>query len=199
MRKSCREHIQNTTQTRNCTNSVVALQDRCSYTEPTTDDHIKKNSLFARVCRLVKMEPKPVDHVTCCILRGVAFQYISTGANPYAICKMEVWPINILTALRLFRLCAVPLSPRPVIFKPVGRDHGMCRKLFLDGSLVDILCTQLYYICFIRVSDGGRWVIVGYCNGRGARKVENNCARQFLPIFDSLMSLIIHQWDPVMS
>jgi len=31
----------------------------------------------------------------------------------------------------------------------------------LVGSPVDVLCTQLYYICFIRVLDGGRWVTVG--------------------------------------
>jgi len=36
---------------------------------------------------------------------------------------------------------------------------------FLEGLGVDILCTQLYYIFFIRVSDGGRGVIVD--GGRG--------------------------------
>jgi len=33
-----------------------------------------------------------------------------------------------------------------------------------EGPRVDILCTQLYYICFIRVIDGDRWVIVGCYN-----------------------------------
>jgi len=28
---------------------------------------------------------------------------------------------------------------------------------FLEGSRVDLLCTQLYYIWFDRVSDGCRW------------------------------------------
>jgi len=31
-------------------------------------------------------------------------------------------------------------------------------------------CAQLYYICFIRVLDGGRWAIVG----RGTKKVKNH-------------------------
>jgi len=30
---------------------------------------------------------------------------------------------------------------------------------------IDILCTQLYYICFIRVLDEGHWVIMGCCKG----------------------------------
>ena len=32
---------------------------------------------------------------------------------------------------------------------------------FLEGSRVDVLRTQLYYICFILVLDGARWSIVG--------------------------------------
>jgi len=44
------------------------------------------------------------------------------------------------------------------------------RELFLEGSGLDILCTQLYYICFIRVLDGGRWVIVGCYNGSWSKK-----------------------------
>jgi len=36
------------------------------------------------------------------------------------------------------------------------------RRPFLERSWIDILCTQLYYISFIRVLDGGRWVIVGF-------------------------------------
>ena len=32
-------------ETRNCTNSVVALQDQCSYAAPTTNHHIKKRVL----------------------------------------------------------------------------------------------------------------------------------------------------------
>ena len=35
---------------------------------------------------------------------------------------------------------------------------------FLERSRVDTLCTQLYHICFIRVLEGGRWVIVGWCS-----------------------------------
>ena len=45
---------------------------------------------------------------------------------------------------------------------------------FLDGTQVDILCTQLYYICFIRVLDG----VVGLKRiaimGRATKKVENH-------------------------
>jgi len=33
----------------------------------------------------------------------------------------------------------------------------MGRETFLEGSRVDFLCTQLYYIWFDRVLDGGRW------------------------------------------
>ena len=39
-------------------------------------------------------------------------------------------------------------------FSTTGRDLQRSRELFLEGSRVDILCTQLYYLCFIRVSDG---------------------------------------------
>ena len=33
----------------------------------------------------------------------------------------------------------------------------MGREPFLAGSRVDCLCTQLYYVWFDRVLDGGRW------------------------------------------
>ena len=48
VRKSCRELTQNDnkknkwTETWNCRNSVVALQDHCSYQAPTTNHHIKQ-------------------------------------------------------------------------------------------------------------------------------------------------------------
>jgi len=45
-------------------------------------------------------------------------------------------------------------------FQPGGREQ------FLEGSWKDILCTQLYYICFIQGLDGGHWVIVGFYNYR---------------------------------
>jgi len=47
--------------------------------------------------------------------------------------------------------------------------------IFLEGSSVHLLCTQLYYICFrpIWVLDGGCWAKMGCCNGRGT-KVENH-------------------------
>ena len=53
MRKSCKEHTQNTKTnrvewTRNCTSSVVALQDHCSYKATATNYHIKKNSEIPR-------------------------------------------------------------------------------------------------------------------------------------------------------
>ena len=51
-------------------------------------------------------------------------------------------------------------GPRP----PVGPWN------ILEGSRVDILCTRLYYVCFVRVSDGGRWFIVGCCNGSPCKK-----------------------------
>jgi len=37
----------------------------------------------------------------------------------------------------------------------LGRDPQRGRQPFFEGSRVDILCAQLYYICFIRVLDGG--------------------------------------------
>jgi len=42
-----------------------------------------------------------------------------------------------------------------------GCDSKRGYEPFLDRWSVDILCTQLHYICFIRVLDGGRWDIVG--------------------------------------
>ena len=67
MRESCREHTQNTKQTRNATNSVVALQDHCNYKAPATNHHIKRKVIAAcelycclmpqcealRICRLI--------------------------------------------------------------------------------------------------------------------------------------------------
>jgi len=41
---------------------------------------------------------------------------------------------------------------------------------FLEGSRVDILCGQLYCICFIRVLDGGRWVMEGCYHGSWYKK-----------------------------
>ena len=39
-----------------------------------------------------------------------------------------------------------------------------------QGSRVDILCTQLYYVCFIGVLDEGCWAIVGCYNGSRYKK-----------------------------
>ena len=39
-----------------------------------------------------------------------------------------------------------------------------------DCYAVNQLFTQLYYICFTLVLDGGRWVIVGWCNGSRYKK-----------------------------
>jgi len=49
-------------------------------------------------------------------------------------------------------------------FSTWGRDHQKGRDSFLEESRIDVLCTQLYYICFIRVLDGGRLVMVGCYN-----------------------------------
>jgi len=47
-------------------------------------------------------------------------------------------------------------------FEPgVAIPRGVVNN-FLEGSRIDVLCTQLYYICFIPVLDGSRWVIVGW-------------------------------------
>jgi len=44
------------------------------------------------------------------------------------------------------------------------------REPFLKGLRVGVLCTQLYYICFIRVLDVGRWVKVGCYNAGAANR-----------------------------
>jgi len=44
-----------------------------------------------------------------------------------------------------------------------------------EGLRVDILCTKLSYICFIRILDGDYWVIVDRAIlGRSINKVENH-------------------------
>jgi len=35
------------------------------------------------------------------------------------------------------------------------RDPHRGRQPFLEGQRVHILCRQLYYLCFVRVLDGG--------------------------------------------
>ena len=51
---------------------------------------------------------------------------------------------------------------RALVFNPVTQPQKG-REPFLEGSRIDILRMQLYYICFIRVLDGGRWVVVVGC------------------------------------
>jgi len=43
-------------------------------------------------------------------------------------------------------------------FSTWGKRHQRCREPLLEGSREYIVCTQLYYICFIRVLDGGLWL-----------------------------------------
>jgi len=40
-------------------------------------------------------------------------------------------------------------------FQPEDHNPQRGREPFLEGSRVDITCTQLYCICYIRVLDGG--------------------------------------------
>jgi len=47
----------------------------------------------------------------------------------------------------------------PVVFNLRGREP------FFEGLRLDIIGTQLHYICFIRVSDGGRWITLRCYNG----------------------------------
>jgi len=63
---------------------------------------------------------------------------------------------------------AIP-GPRAWSDWPVAQSTRVCEP-FLEGSRVDILCTQLYDICFIRVLDGDRGVTVGCYNGPRYRK-----------------------------
>jgi len=49
-------------------------------------------------------------------------------------------------------------------FQPVSRPQEG-REQLLEALRVDILCTQLSYICFILVLSGSRWIRVGYYNG----------------------------------
>jgi len=63
-------------------------------------------------------------------------------------------------------------------FQPGGRDPHRGREPFLEESQLDIyIRTQLYYICFIRVVDGGLWVMVGCYNVSRYKKAENHCVR----------------------
>jgi len=55
------------------------------------------------------------------------------------------------------------------------------------GSWVDISCTQLYYVCFIRIFDGGCWVIVGCCNWSRYDKVDNRCCKSWYFTWGSWM------------
>jgi len=50
------------------------------------------------------------------------------------------------------------VSSTEVGFQPGDRDPHRGREPLLDGSRVDISCTQLYYICFIQKE---RYVILG--------------------------------------
>ena len=49
-------------------------------------------------------------------------------------------------------------------------DTQRGHETFLEGLRVDFSCTRLSYICFIRVLDGGRWVMVGCYNGSRYKK-----------------------------
>ena len=44
---------------------------------------------------------------------------------------------------------------------------------FEEGLRVDILCTQLHYICFTGILDVVCWVVAGCYNDRGTKTVEN--------------------------
>ena len=62
-----------------------------------------------------------------------------------------------------------------VVFYLVLRPQSG-REPFLEGLWVDILCTQLSYICFICVLSGViglEWVGM---MSRGTKKVENHCS-----------------------
>jgi len=50
-------------------------------------------------------------------------------------------------------------------------------RTIFEGPRVDILCTQLQYICFIQVLDEGRLITVGCYNGSPYRK-ENRESKQ---------------------
>jgi len=70
------------------------------------------------------------------------------------------------------------------------------RDPFLEESRVDILCTGLYYICFIRVLSGDHWVIVSCYNGSQYKKVENHCTsitetRKTLTIAQFVMTWVL--------
>ena len=45
------------------------------------------------------------------------------------------------------------------IKEPVEQWFSTWESRAPEGSRVDVLCTQLYCLCFIRVLAGGRWVI----------------------------------------
>jgi len=57
------------------------------------------------------------------------------------------------------------LCSKPAVFNMGGHDPRRVVNHLWRRSRVDILCTQVYYICFIRILDEGGWVIVGCYNG----------------------------------
>ena len=59
-----------------------------------------------------------------------------------------------------------------------GNTAQMSREPFLEGSRVDFLYTQLYYIWFDRVLDGGRW-----CNGLLQSIADSRFKKGWKPLF----------------
>ena len=74
------------------------------------------------------------------------------------------WLLGRTRQCRLGIMHSVLQVTRPVVFTlGVATLRGVANHLW--GSRVDILCTQLYYNCFIRILDGGRWFILGMYDG----------------------------------
>jgi len=82
---------------------------------------------------------------------------------------------NATICMHTFTLCLNKLV-NGFAFQPGGRDPQRGCESVLDGSRIDILSTQLYYICFIRVIHGGLWVILGCFN-------RSRCKKGWKPLF----------------
>ena len=87
--------------------------------------------------------------------------------NQKHILQSLCWSFSITWISALAPFSALPARlrehlPHDVLdigFQRRVHDPQRGREANLEGSRVVILFTHLYYMCFIRVLDGGRWVM----------------------------------------
>jgi len=81
----------------------------------------------------------------------------------YIITIVITSPLYRCSLMLPYVTLALSLLWRPLTqwFSSWASRPQRCCEQFLKGSRVDILCALLHYICFVRVSDGGRYSL-GY-------------------------------------